>query len=108
MHQPPSACVLLARALPEDWRISWRRERSASSRWEAGSHLMQTGDSRAWAAPNEAFDLLRDNREAIVKCREAAMQTGKPVRCSVEAKPSARRPSDDLPTREGVPFRTQL
>ncbi len=24
---------------------------------------MQTGDPRAWAAPNEASDLLRDNRD---------------------------------------------
>jgi hypothetical protein len=83
----------IARALPQNWRIPEimaTRTLGASSPWEAGSHLMRIDNPRAWAALNEASDLLRDNREAIVKCRVAAAQTGKPIRCAVEVKPSAR------------------
>jgi hypothetical protein len=65
------------------------RTLGASSRWEAGPHLMQAGDPRAWAALNEASICSA----TTAKCRESGMQTGEPVRCSVEAKPSARRPS---------------
>jgi hypothetical protein len=80
----------IARALPQDWRIPEAmavRALGASSPWEAGSHLMRTGNPRAWAAINEASDLLRDNREAIEKCRATTAQTGKPIRCALEVKP---------------------
>ncbi|MBG0792017.1 hypothetical protein IYY11_00690 [Methylocystis sp. H62] len=83
----------ITRALPQDWRIPESmatRTLGASSPWEAGSRLMRAANPRAWAALNEASDLLRDNRGAIEKCRAAATQTGKPVRCSVEVKLSAR------------------
>ncbi|MBM3552300.1 MAG: hypothetical protein FJX45_11120 [Alphaproteobacteria bacterium] len=83
----------IARILPQDWRIPESmavRALGASSLWDAGSHLMRTANPRAWAALNEASDLLRDNREAIEKCREASAQTGKPIRCALEIKPSPR------------------
>lgn len=51
---------------------------------------MRAANLRARAALKQASDLLRDNREAIEKCREAATQTGKPARCALEVKPSAR------------------
>lgn len=83
----------IARALPQDWRIQEAlavRTLGANSPWDAGSRLMRTANPRAWAALNEASDLLRDNHEAIEKCREAATQTAKPIRCALEVKPSAR------------------
>lgn len=83
----------IARALPQDWRIPESmavRTLGANSAWDAGSRLMRTANPRAWDALNEASDLLRDNREAIEKCREAAAQTGKPIRCALEVKPPAR------------------
>ncbi|MFO1125508.1 MAG: DUF6118 family protein [Methylocystis sp.] len=83
----------IARALPQDWRIPEAmaaRALGASSPWDAGSHLLRTANPHAWAALNGASDLLRDNHEAVEKCRAAAAQTGKPVRCALEVKPSAR------------------
>jgi hypothetical protein len=83
----------IVRALPQDWRIPESmatRTLGPSSPWEAGSHLMRVDNPRAWVALNEASDLLRENRETIEKCREAATQTGKPIRCALEVKPSAR------------------
>jgi hypothetical protein len=83
----------IARALPQDWRIPESmatRTLGANSPWEAGSHLMRAANPRAWAALNEASDLLHNNHETIEKCREAATQTGKPIRCSVEIKSPGR------------------
>jgi hypothetical protein len=83
----------IARALPQDWRIPEAmavRTLGASSPWEAGSHLMRTDNPRAWAALKEVSDLLRDNREAIEKCREAAAQANKPTRCALEVKPPVK------------------
>ncbi|MBG0792963.1 hypothetical protein IYY11_06110 [Methylocystis sp. H62] len=80
----------IARALPPDWRIPESMAThtlGASSPWEAGSQLMRTANPRAWAALNEASDFLRDNHETIEKCREAATQTGKPIRCDLGVKP---------------------
>jgi hypothetical protein len=83
----------IARALPQDWRIPEAvatRTLGASSPWEAGSHLLRTANPHAWAALKQASDLLRDNHEALDKCREAAAQTSKPVRCALEVKPPGR------------------
>ena len=96
----------ITRALPQNWRIPEamaKRTLGASSPWEAGSHLMRTANPRAWAALNEASDLHRDNHETIEKCREAAAQTSKPIRCAgVETISSVTRRMDDLPRRESV------
>jgi hypothetical protein len=83
----------IARVLPQDWRIPEAmatRTLGANSAWDAGARLMRTANPRAWDALKEASDLLRDNREAIEKCREAAAQTGKIIRCALEVQPSAR------------------
>jgi hypothetical protein len=76
----------IARALPQNWRIPESmatRTLGANSPWEAGSHLMRTESPRAWAALNEASDLLRENREAIEKCREASGKAKRPMQCIV-------------------------
>ena len=76
----------IARALPQDWRIPESmamRTLGASSPWEAGSHLMRTANPRAWAALNEASDLLRDNRETIAACRKASGKAERPTQCIV-------------------------
>jgi hypothetical protein len=83
----------IARALPQDWRIPEAmavRALGASSPWDAGSHLLRTANPHAWAALKQASDLLRDNHEAIEKCREAAAQSGKLIQCALKVKPSAR------------------
>jgi hypothetical protein len=76
----------IARALPPDWRIPESmatRTLGASSPWEAGSHLMQTGDPHAWAALNEASDFLRDNRETIAACRKSSGKAKRTTQCIV-------------------------
>ncbi|HEY8215250.1 MAG TPA: DUF6118 family protein [Methylocystis sp.] len=76
----------IARALPPDWRIPEimaTRTLGANSPWEAGSHLMRTDNLRAWAALNEASDLLRDNHETIAACRKASGKAKRPTQCIV-------------------------
>jgi hypothetical protein len=76
----------IARALPQDWRVPESmatRTLGASSPWEAGSHLMRTDNPRAWAALNEASDLLRDNRETIAACRKSSGKAKRTTQCIV-------------------------
>jgi hypothetical protein len=76
----------IARALPQDWRIPEAmavRTLGANSPWDAGSRLMRADNPRAWAALNEASDLLRDNREAIAACRRASGKAKRPTQCII-------------------------
>lgn len=81
---------VIARAVPDAWRWPERiatRMVDAPSRWEAGIRLMQTDDPRAWRALVEAIDMQRDNREAIEKCRAAAVRTNEQTRCLIVVRP---------------------
>jgi hypothetical protein len=76
----------IARALPQDWRIPESmatRTLGARTSWEAGSQLMRTDNPRAWAALNEASDLLRDNRETIAECRKSSGKAKRTTQCIV-------------------------
>ena len=76
----------IARAVPEDWH--WPERMAArmvgeSSRWDAGTRLMQSESPKALNALERAADLLRDNREAFEACQKSAANAKQPVRCTV-------------------------
>lgn len=94
-----AGCLLMAalpgfaaRIVPTSWHwpehIAARTLREPTL-WEAGARLMQADSPRAWQALNHAAEMLRDNREAIEKCRATASEGKKQVRCTVEIRPDA-------------------
>ena len=76
----------IARSVPESWH--WPERMAArmvgeSSRWDAGTRLMQSESPQALNVLERAADLLRDNREAIEACQKSAANAKQPVRCTV-------------------------
>ncbi|MEE4537744.1 MAG: DUF6118 family protein [Erythrobacter sp.] len=77
----------IARAMPESWQWpEWMAERALgdSSRWNAGSRMMQSADPRAWHVLVAAADMQRDNRDKIEDCRKRANSSGKNVSCTLQ------------------------
>lgn len=77
---------VIVRALPQSWHIPEGMAAHVLGEptlWEAGSRLMKADSPQTWRALTQAAEMLRDNRQAIVKCREAANKVGKPVRCPI-------------------------
>ncbi len=77
----------IARAVPESWH--WPEAMAAgmvgeSSRWNAGTRLMQSESLQAWRVLAQAAELLRDNRDAIDVCRKSAATSRQPVQCKVK------------------------
>ncbi|MEA3390707.1 MAG: DUF6118 family protein [Pseudomonadota bacterium] len=75
------------RLAPTDWhwpeRLAARTVREPTL-WEAGARLMRADSSQAWATLNHAVEMLRGNREAIEKCRDAATKAKESVRCTID------------------------
>jgi hypothetical protein len=79
----------IARAMPESWQWpEWMAERALgdSSRWNAGSRMMQSADPRAWHVLVAAADMQRDNRDKIEDCRKRANSSGKNVSCTLQTR----------------------
>ena len=77
----------IARAMPESWQWpEWMAERALgeSSRWNAGSRMMQSADPLAWHVIVAAADMQRDNRDKIEDCRKRANSSGKNVSCTLQ------------------------
>ncbi|MCP5386249.1 MAG: hypothetical protein H6916_05450 [Novosphingobium sp.] len=77
----------IARAMPESWHWpEWMAERALgeSSRWNAGSRMMQSADPQAWHVLVAAADMQRDNRDKIEDCRKWANSSGKDVSCTLQ------------------------
>ena len=77
----------IARAMPESWHWpEWMAERALgdSSRWNAGSRMMQSADPLAWHVLVAAADMQRDNRDKIEDCRKRANSIGKNVSCTLQ------------------------
>lgn len=77
----------IARAMPESWHWpEWMAERALgdSSRWHAGSRMMQSADPLAWHVLVAAADMQRDNRDKIEDCRKRANSSGKNVSCTFQ------------------------
>ena len=77
---------MLARALPEGWRLPEQMAANivgGPTMWSAGIRLLHADNPQAWAALDRAAVILRENREAIETCERETAQTKKPVRCTV-------------------------
>lgn len=76
-----------ARLAPTGWhwpeRLAARTVREPTL-WEAGARLMRADSPQAWATLNHAVEMLRDNREAIEKCQDAAAKAKESVRCAID------------------------
>ncbi|KQZ25750.1 hypothetical protein ASD50_20800 [Mesorhizobium sp. Root552] len=55
-------------------------------RWNAGVTMMQTADPGGWRGVVDAWQLARDNAEAIGRCAEAARANGKDQQCTISIK----------------------
>jgi len=58
-------------------------------RWNAGVTMMQTADPGRWRGVADAWQLARDNSEAISQCAEAARTAGADQRCTITVKAPA-------------------
>jgi hypothetical protein len=58
-------------------------------RWNAGVTMMQTADPGRWRGVADAWQLARDNAEAISQCAEAARTAGADQRCTITVKAPA-------------------
>jgi len=58
-------------------------------RWNAGVTMMQTADPGGWRDVVDAWQLVRDNAEAISQCAEVARTAGADQRCTITVKASA-------------------
>ena len=77
----------IARAMPESWQWPERmaeRVLGESSRWNAGSRMMQSADPLAWHVLVAAADMQRDNRDKIEDCRKRANSSGTNVSCTLQ------------------------
>jgi hypothetical protein len=75
----------IARALPAGWGVP---EQMAAAtlrldRWQAGQQLMRSADPLAWSRFAAAFNLWRDNADALGKCARTAEKAKKPLYCTV-------------------------
>lgn len=76
----------ILRAMPRSWHMPEGLAAhiiSEPTLWDAGVRLMRADSPRAWAALNDAADLLRNNRNAIEQCHRTANGVQKPVRCMI-------------------------
>lgn len=87
----------IARAMPESWHWPERMAERAlgeSSRWNAGSRMMQSADPLAWQVLIAAADMQRDNRDKIEDCRKRANSSGKNVSCTLQIRTRAQNGED--------------
>ena len=79
---------LVAREIaPASWQWPERmatRVLAEATPWDAGQHLMASASQPSWEAIVAADRLLRDNREKIEGCRQAARKADQPVRGTVQ------------------------
>lgn len=77
----------VARAMPDNWHWPERmagRLLGESSRWNAGSRMMQSADPQAWHVLVSAADMQRDNRDKIEDCKERASSSKQSVLCTIK------------------------
>lgn len=77
---------VILRTLPQGWHMPENMARhivGEPTLWEAGTRLLRADSPHAWNALSEAAGLLRDNREIMAGCGQAARKAKRPVRCTV-------------------------
>ncbi|NML09199.1 hypothetical protein HHL08_03390 [Sphingobium sp. AR-3-1] len=71
---------------PQSWlwpeRVA-RRTLGEPTLWDAGIHLMRTGNPEGWQVIVDAADLARENRDTIAACEKASAKSKGPVRCTI-------------------------
>lgn len=76
----------IARTAPTGWQ--WPERMAARTigldRWAAGERLMATSEPERWRMVLFSNALVRENRDAIGKCRDDAIKGRKSVRCTIE------------------------
>ncbi|PSO09710.1 MULTISPECIES: DUF6118 family protein [unclassified Sphingobium] len=79
----------IAHLAPASWQWPERmaaRVLDEPTLWDAGQRLLASASRPSWEAIVAADRLLRDNRETIEGCREAAAKAKQAVRCTVEVR----------------------
>ena len=77
---------VILRALPQGWHMP---EAMAAhiigepTLWEAGTRLMRAGSPQTWDALTQAAEMLRENRDTVAACEQAAAKGKKGVRCTI-------------------------
>jgi len=83
--------LFLPRVLPGTVDMAVASTVMNADRWNAGAALMKSGSPREWNNLVAASDLVRDNRDALVACAEAAVTAKKDQRCTVTVKAPRQR-----------------
>ncbi len=75
---------VIARAVPAGWH--WPERMAAQTlrlpMWDAGRRLAATGSPETWNIMVAGAIIVRDNREAIARCKKV-VAGGKPVKCII-------------------------
>jgi hypothetical protein len=77
---------VVARTLPQGWHMPERLARhmvGEPTLWAAGTRIMRADSPAAWQVIADAAEMLRDNRETIATCEQAAGKAKQPVRCTI-------------------------
>ena len=82
--------LLLPRILPFAANTHVAAIVMGQDRWNAGVTMMQTADPAGWRGVVDAWQLARDNAEAIGPCAEAARTAGADQRCMITMKAPAQ------------------
>jgi hypothetical protein len=82
--------LFLPRLLPGSVDMAVAATVLNGDRWNAGASLMQSGSREGWRSLMAADHLVRDNREALNACLEAAARAKKEQRCTIAV--TARAP----------------
>lgn len=80
----------IARAMPESWQWpEWiaRKAVGEPTIVEAGIHLIRSQNPEAWEELAAAQRLRSDNREALARCNDRAVEAEKAVNCSIKISP---------------------
>jgi hypothetical protein len=78
---------VILRALPTSWHMP---ESMAAhiigepNLWDAGSRMMEAADANGWNTIIVAAEMRRDNRKTINACEQRAIETRRPVRCTIK------------------------
>ncbi|MGC4250347.1 MAG: DUF6118 family protein [Sphingobium sp.] len=57
--------------------------------WDAGIHLMRTGNPQAWQAIVDAARMQDDNHAVLTACERTATKAKKPIPCTITVKPAS-------------------
>lgn len=80
--------LFLPRLLPFDADSHVAAAIMGKPRWESGAAIMRATDQNSWKAAMADAQLGVDNAEALTRCRQAALRSGQPQKCTVKVIPA--------------------